>query len=263
MSRDLVLVHGASEIGEHLAELRRHFEQRGWTVHTPTLRHHAESMPEQAKLVAGVSLRDYVADLTELACGFDSPLIGGFSLGGLIAQLVAARTPHRGLFCLAPSAAPGMRAPLASLRVLGGHFLHPTPWRKPVRPMSWEMWRGYVANAHDEAWARDTYNSHLRCESGRVYWELGFFFLDHHRAARIDYQAVTAPVLVTGGTQDRMIGIDVPRQTAARYANGKYVAVEGADHMQIFGPSLFTVLRHIDQWIDENNLASEPDRTRS
>ena len=102
-----------------MAELRDHFEQRGWAVYTPTLRHHDESMPEQAKLVAGVSLREYVADLTDLTRSLNVPLIGGFSFGGLIAQLVAARTSHRGRFCLAPPPAPGMRAPLASLRVLG------------------------------------------------------------------------------------------------------------------------------------------------
>lgn len=66
----------------------------------------------------------------------------------------------------------------------------------------------------------------------------------------MDYRALTGPVLVTGGTRDRMISTEVPRQTAARYANGKYVDVEGADHMQIFGPFLPLVLRHIDQWID-------------
>src|SRR6516165_6884949 len=114
MGRDVVLIHGASEVGEHLTEMRHHFEQRDWTVHTPTLRHHDENAPDQAKLVGGVSLREYVADLTDLTRTLDTPLIGGFSLGGLIAQLVAARTPHRGLFCLAPSPAPGMRGPLPS-----------------------------------------------------------------------------------------------------------------------------------------------------
>jgi pimeloyl-ACP methyl ester carboxylesterase len=260
MSQDVVLIHGASEVGEQLVGMRKHFEQRGWTVHTPTLRHHDANTANQAEMVAGVSLRDYVADLTELTGALDMPLIGGFSLGGLIAQLVAARTPHRALFCLAPSPAPGMRGPLASLRVLGSHFLHPTPWRRPVRPMSWELWRRYVANAHDEQGARETYDAHLRCESGRVYWELGFYFLDPHRAARIDYQAVTGPVLVTGGSQDRMIGTGVPRQTAERYTNGSYVDVDGADHMQIFGSSLPVVLSHIDNWIDQNRLTDQPHR---
>jgi pimeloyl-ACP methyl ester carboxylesterase len=262
MSRDMVLIHGASETGGHLVEMRHHFELGGWTVYTPTLRHHDQGGPDQCKSVGGVSLRDYVADLTDLTRNLDNPLIGGFSLGGLIAQLVAARTPHRGLFCLAPSPAPGMRGPLASLLVLGGHFLRPFPWRRPVRPMSWEMWRRYVANAHDEHRARDTYTSHSRCESGRAYCELGFYFLDPGRAARMDYAAVTGPVLVTGGTQDRMISTDVPRQTAARYADGKFVEVD-ADHMQIFGPSLSAVLGHIDQWIEDNQLASETNRTLS
>ncbi|MBX7430745.1 alpha/beta hydrolase [Mycobacterium sp. Y57] len=85
----MILIHGSSEVGDQLVEMRRHFEQRGWTVYTPTLRHHAESMPEQAELVAGVSLSDYVADLTELTRTLDMPLIGGFSFGGLVAQLVA------------------------------------------------------------------------------------------------------------------------------------------------------------------------------
>src|ERR1700741_5441626 len=95
MSQDVVLIHGASELGSQLAEFGQHFEQRGWTVHTPTLRHHDDSA-DQARLVAGVSLRDYVADLTDLTRGLNQPLIGGVFPRGLLAQIRGARPPPPG-----------------------------------------------------------------------------------------------------------------------------------------------------------------------
>ena len=110
MSRDLVLVHGTSGSGDIWAEFRDHFTEHGWVVHTPNLRHHDAAIADQAVLVGGVSLREYADDIAELVQGLDRPLIGGWSLGALVAQLVAARTAHRGLFCLAPSPGADIRA---------------------------------------------------------------------------------------------------------------------------------------------------------
>jgi len=261
MSRDVVLIHGTSETGELWADIRDHLGRRGWTVHTPTLRHHDASVTNQATLVAGVSLLDYAADIADLTRGLDTPLIGGFSLGGLIAQLVAARTPHRGLFCLTPSPGPGMRLPFSGVRVLGRHFLQAAPWRKPLPPLSWEVFRRSVANEQDEQTAREMYNGHLLFESGRAYSEIGFPYLDRGRAARVDYRAVTGPVLVIGGTRDRLGSTNILRQTAARYAHGQYVEIDGADHMLTGGRFLPVMLRHLDQWLADNHLASEPHRT--
>jgi esterase/lipase len=39
-TKHVVLIHGALSRGEQLAPARAAFEERGYTAHTPTLRHH-------------------------------------------------------------------------------------------------------------------------------------------------------------------------------------------------------------------------------
>jgi pimeloyl-ACP methyl ester carboxylesterase len=63
-----------------LADARRAFEERGFTVHTPTLRYHELPIDEGAPLIAPLSLRDYADDVVGLVDSLDSPpLIVGHS----------------------------------------------------------------------------------------------------------------------------------------------------------------------------------------
>jgi pimeloyl-ACP methyl ester carboxylesterase len=91
-AKHVVLIHGSWSRGEQLAPARAAFEGRGYTAHTPTLRHHELPSHEGAMKVASLSLRDYTDDLVAFVNSLDSPpLLVSHSMGGLLAQLVAAR----------------------------------------------------------------------------------------------------------------------------------------------------------------------------
>ncbi|ORA31984.1 esterase/lipase family protein [Mycobacterium aquaticum] len=101
----VVLIHGTWGRGDSWAPARAAFEGRGYTVHTPTLRHHELPLEDGADKVAAVSMRDYTDDLVSLVDSLDSPpLLVGLSLGGLLAQLVAARARHAGVVAACPLA---------------------------------------------------------------------------------------------------------------------------------------------------------------
>ena len=107
-TKHVVLIHGAWSRGE-LAPAREAFEERGYTAHTPTLRHHELPLHEGAMKIASLSLRDYTDDLVRFVNSLDSPpLLVGHSMGGLLAQLVAARTRHAGLVAECPGSAAGI-----------------------------------------------------------------------------------------------------------------------------------------------------------
>lgn len=96
-TKHVVLIHGTWARGDSWDPARAAFEERGYTVHTPTLRHHELPLQEGAIKIAPLSMRDYTDDLVALVDSLDSPPpIVGLSLGGLLAQLVAARTRHVG-----------------------------------------------------------------------------------------------------------------------------------------------------------------------
>src|SRR5271170_6158454 len=58
-TKHVVLIHGSWGGGEQLAPARARLEERGYTAHTPTLRHHELPSNEGAMKIASLSLRDY------------------------------------------------------------------------------------------------------------------------------------------------------------------------------------------------------------
>src|ERR1700689_5553200 len=148
----VVLIHGSWGRGEQLAPARAAFEERGYTAHTPTLRHHELPSREGAMKVAALSLRDYSDDLVTFVNSLDSPpLLVGHSMGGLLAQLVAARTHPAGLVAACPGPAAGiLGASRTSLRATLPHLLRPRPWTKPWRLPTFEQFRRWAANTQTD-----------------------------------------------------------------------------------------------------------------
>jgi pimeloyl-ACP methyl ester carboxylesterase len=238
-SKHVVLIHGTWGRGDTLADARREFEARGYTVHTPTLRYHDLTLDEGAEKVGSVSVCDYADDMVTLVDSLDSPpLVVGHSLGGLVAQLVAARTRHVGLVAATPAPAAGIFASYpGTVRVFSRHYLRPRSWTKPLYPTTWKLFRRYITNTTDEQIARDLY-AELVFDSGRVYCEMAYWFLDRAGATRIDFTAISTPVLAIGGERDRLVNWRVARATAARYPNGTYVEIPGSDHLVFHGNAL-------------------------
>jgi pimeloyl-ACP methyl ester carboxylesterase len=258
----VVLIHGTWGRGSSFREARAAFEDRGFVVHTPTLRHHELPLQEGSAQIATLSLTDYADDLVEVCESLDSPpLIVGHSLGGLLAQLVAARTAHAGLIGVCPAPAAGIFAMYPSMsRLFLSHYLQPRPWAKPLRP-TWEKFQvgGRITQTLEDSRAR---YQDLVCESGRAYCEMAFPQLDRRKASRVDYAAISGPVLIFGGTQDLTVVPAVCRATASKYPNATYQEILDADHMLLFGKILQTTMTHIDNWLATNNLTSpEPRHT--
>ena len=248
--RHIVFVHGTWGNGpDTWSEMAPEMRRRGFTVHTPTLRHHELPLGEGAARIATLSLRDYVEDLVGYVEQLASPpLIFGSSLGGLLAQLVAARTPHLGLALFAPAPAYGMFNAYPSMaRVFLRHFAQWGFWRKPLYPV-WSSYRWGVANEQPRDEARALFAT-CCTESGRAYAEMALWWLDPGRAARVEVEAIDTPVLVFGGGRDRVVHPRIARLTAARYHNGTYVHLPDSDHMMFRGRELPITLRHLDRWL--------------
>ncbi|WP_338889401.1 alpha/beta hydrolase [Rhodococcus sovatensis] len=250
MTQNVLLIHGTWCNGDSWAPARAQFESRGMTVHTPTLRHHELPLLEGSPFIAGLSLTDYVDDLVALTGTFDTPpLIAGLSMGGLIAQLVAARVENVGLIAAAPAPAAGIFNLYPSmLRLFYGHFLQLRPRAKPLYP-TWERFYWGAAGNMSERDARVMFET-LVTESGRAYFEMGFPWLDRQHAARVDFDRVNTPVLTVSGTRDRIVAPRVARVTASKYANGTFVSIPGADHMVFDGTALPVTMRAVDKWLE-------------
>jgi pimeloyl-ACP methyl ester carboxylesterase len=254
-TKHVVLIHGTWGTGDIWGDARGEFETRGFTVHTPTLRFHDLPLAEGAEKVGSVSVRDYADDIVEVVGSLDAPpLIVGHSLGALVAQLVAARTHHVGLVAATPAPAAGIFATYpTTLMLFSRHYLQSRPWAKPLYPATWKSFRRYVANTTDEEAARQMY-AELVCDSGRVYCEMPMWFLDRAKATRVDFAAITSPVLAIGGERDRTVNRRVARATAGRYAHGTYVEIPGADPLVFHGDALPVTMARIDEWLARHHV---------
>jgi pimeloyl-ACP methyl ester carboxylesterase len=256
-TKHVVLIHGSWSRGEQLAAARAAFEERGYTVYAPTLRHHELPLHEGAIKIASLSLRDYTDDVAAFVDSLGSPpLLVGHSMGGLLVQLVAARTRQAGVVAACPAPAAGIfGTTVANLRMSTGYFLRPRPWAKPVYPPKFERFRRWVAPALTEDVAREVYSG-LVGESGRAYCEILLASLKLSDATVVDFAAVSTPVLVLGAECDRIVPSGVVRQTAARYRHGTSVEIPSADHMVFSGAALPVTMGHIDDWIAKNRVLS-------
>jgi pimeloyl-ACP methyl ester carboxylesterase len=205
--------------------------------------------------IASLSLRDYTDDLVALVNSLDSPpLLIGHSMGGLLAQLVAARTRTAGLVAACPAPAAGIFGITStSLRASLPHVLRPRPWAKPWRPPTFEQFRRWIANTQSEDIAREIYDG-MVCESGRYLWEILLAAPKLSKATAVDFAAVTAPVLVMGAECDRIVPSAVVRQTAAKYQHGAFVEIPASDHMVFSGTALPVTMGNIDGWIARNHV---------
>jgi pimeloyl-ACP methyl ester carboxylesterase len=256
-TQHVVLIHGNWGRGEQLAPARARFEERGYTAHTPTLRYHELPKQEGATKVASLSLRDYTDDLVAFVNSLDSaPLLIGHSMGGLLAQLVAARTRPAGLVAACPAPAAGIFGTTrTNLRMSLPWFLRRRPWATPVEPPTSQQFRRWVANTQTDDSAGEIHEG-LVCESGRVNWEMLLAVVKLSQATVVDFAAVTSPVLVIGGECDRIVPAGVVRRTAARYQRGTYVEIPHCDHMVFSGVALPVTMGHIDDWIARNRVLS-------
>ena len=115
MAETIFMIHGMCGGPWVWDNYQTAFESAGWRCVTPTLRHHdVDPRDPPPPQLGATSLLDYAGDLIAEIGQLDAaPVLVGHSLGGLLAQIVAARVPCKALVLLG-SAAPAGRLPLDS-----------------------------------------------------------------------------------------------------------------------------------------------------
>ena len=99
----VIMIHGGFCGPWAWDDFAARFRNAGYKVETPALRHHDGGKPPAA--LATTSLADYAADLEKLIGKMKTPpILVGHSMGGLLAQMLAARCDVAAALLLAPSA---------------------------------------------------------------------------------------------------------------------------------------------------------------
>lgn len=250
MGHPLVLIHGMWCTPEHLGKVQSLFAARGYDCHSPRLPAHLPG-PGQADEVAAVSIREYSQSVLDFIRerGFNEPpILVGHSMGGLIAQRVAAEIRVAALVLLTPAAPAGINSVVPQVLPFAlPVFLRWGFWKKSHR-LSPERLRRYAANGLHFSY-QDKLIASLLSESGRALSEIACWWADPGQAARVPAAAVRCPVYVVSAGQDRLTPASVVRKIAARYPGATHRHWPDRSHWVIDDLDTDDMVHEIDGWL--------------
>jgi pimeloyl-ACP methyl ester carboxylesterase len=253
----LVFIHGYWSTPGTFARLLPRFESAGHPVLAPALPYHDRnpSLPP-APEIGTLTIEDYarflVGEIEALATATpEPPVIIGHSMGGMLAQIVAARVPHAGLVLLSTAATAATMVPaLATIRTMGGLMTSWGWWHAPtqiaVGPAKWGIYNGVPDDIADAEYAAQVW------DSGRVLAEMTLPGLSKTQATKVDYRRLDKPALVIVGSEDRTTVPEISRATARKLAGTvDYHEIAGAGHWLFWGATEIRVGDLIADWLQQ------------
>lgn len=253
----IVMIHGMYGTGRVWENWKHFFERAGFTVHTPTLRHHDvdPKAPPPAEL-GTLSVGEYVNDLSAFIDTLPArPILFGHSMGGLITQLLAARGKAIVAVLVTPAPPAGINAirfkPLLTfLRVMSRWAF----WRRPHFPTRRAADFG-MFNRLDKSIADVEYSRFVH-ESGRALFEIAYWWLDGKHVTRVDFKKMPCDLLILGGSDDGTVAASVCRATTKCYgARATYIEMVGHSHWPLAEPGWEGIAQDCLDWLQQKQLA--------
>ena len=247
----LFFIHGMWSTPATFVRLRERFEAAGYATHAPSLQYHQRdaSLPPPPELGL-LTVEDYAQFLTaEIARLPAPPVLIGHSMGGTLAQIVAARVEHAGLVLLASG--PTASTPalgLGPLRAMAGIVRRWGWWRQPTllspEAARWSVYNDVPAEIAEPEIAA------LVWDSGRVLAEMIVPSLSNTGATKVDHARLRQPALVIVGCHDRITPAGLSRATARKLGGTvDYHEFAGAGHWLFWGDIEDRTGRTIEDWL--------------
>jgi pimeloyl-ACP methyl ester carboxylesterase len=217
MAHPIVLIHGMWCTGANFNRMIEPLRARGHLCVAPTLPAHEIGV--QHPEVGNKSLREYLSFLEDYVRRqnfSEPPILIGHSMGGLLAQQLAAKIQPFALVLLttaAPAGIFGLR--WANLVSFFAIVMRWAWWRRPQK-LSYGRAVVSAFNGVPPEKHRALYDSLVE-ESGRAVFEIGFWPADAGRATRLDAAAIRCPVYVVSAGEDRLTPASVVRKVGGLY----------------------------------------------
>ena len=217
MARPIVFIHGMWCTGANFARLVEGLKPRGHACLAPDLPAHeiGQSHPE----VGAKSLTEYLAFLEDFVRRqnfAEPPILVGHSMGGLLAQQLAARIQPFALVLLTPAVPAGIFGiRWANLWSFLPVFLRWGWWKRPQK-FSFARYVTRAFNGVPPERHKAIYEGLVE-ESGRAVFEIGTWLMDVKRAAAVDASLVRCPVYIVSSGEDRLTPAPVVRKLHKLY----------------------------------------------
>ena len=256
MADTIFMIHGMWGGPWYWEKYRGVFESQGYRCLATTLPHHdMDPRGSPDPRLGTTSLLDYADALEQEVKGLGAkPILMGHSMGGLLAQMLAARGLAKAAILLSPAPPAGIFVLRPS--VIRSFWSVQTKWgfwRKPMRQTFGEAVYSML-HLMPEAERKEAYDSFVY-ESGRAAVEIGYWFLDSKSAAKVDESAVTCPMLVVAGAEDRIVPASVVRRIAKKYqAVATYKEFDNHAHWVVAEPGWQEVAEYVGGWLSSESI---------
>jgi pimeloyl-ACP methyl ester carboxylesterase len=255
MTESIFMIHGMWGGGWHWENYTRFFEEKGYKCFAPYLRHHdVQPGAKPPKGLGSTGLLDYAEDFEdEIRKLKEKPIVIGHSMGGLLAQILAARDLAKATVLITPASPSGINAlkwsviksffgSIIKLKFLG--YPHKLSYRAAVYAMLHLM----PIEEQNLIYNRCVY------ESGKAAREIGFWFFDFKRASNVNESKVTCPMLVISGSDDRITPANVVKKVADKYQGiSTYKEFKDHAHFLLGEPGWGKISEYIHKWIEMQN----------
>lgn len=250
MRSPIIFIHGAFSTHRHFAGWSEYFSRAGFECHSLSLPSHPTANADELSFL---SLGDYLAVLKDqLPKLAEPPIIVGHSMGGLLAQHLAATMPCRALVCVA-SAPPWMLSirprTLSSVLPVLPAILTGQPFA-----LSGAMIRYLAAHDLPESEQQELVTSFVP-ESGRAIRGMIFGLL------RLPRKPFQGPVLCLSGRKDRMIS-NRDTHAVARFYGARH-EVFNRGHWLIAPSAQAEVAGSVLRWLETSVKTSQSDSPAS
>jgi pimeloyl-ACP methyl ester carboxylesterase len=249
----VIMVHGAFCGGWAFDQFRQPFEAAGHLCLAPDLRGHEAGARRGA--TQGLSIADYAGQITKLIAAQPTPpVLIGHSMGGLVAQLAAARAPVRALILLAPSPPWGVQGGTVeeAISAVTLYALGPF-WVQAIDP-DYGSVRLYTLNRVERA-ERKALFARMTSESGRALWEVLNWWLDPFMTTAVNPGRVSAPVLAYAGAHDVIHPPATVKQVAGRL-KGETRVMPGMSHWLTGEPGWADIAAGCLEWLAAQDALS-------
>ena len=258
MTKTILMVHGVGCGGEVWDRMSRPFTEDGWRVEALTLFPDKRTIEPPPADLKDLRLADYIEAMSEKARALtaetgEKPAVMGHSMGGLIAQHLAARGDVAAAIFLTPAQTPDCQVQDLRLMITFWNILK--HGRKKIPEGSYKVGRfGFgwgVLNKvprsrHDEIYALARY------DSGKVYADLG-------EPEPLDEAEIKIPTLTVGAKKDRATPVKAVRKLGKKYAKaavpGDYLEYPDNAHWIVDEPGTDEVASDILAWLNSKAAA--------
>jgi pimeloyl-ACP methyl ester carboxylesterase len=262
MSKTILMIHGFGAAGDSWAPVADSLKSAGYAVETPTIHAGLRTVGPPPAGLAGKSLSDYVAEMSDLARSIarrdgDKPVVFGHSMGGLIAQKLAEAGLASGIVLFAPASPADARGKPKLSPVIT--FLNIAASGKPETKavkiwktgFKWGVLNQTPPARHEAIFAKTVH------DSGRALSDLAYPDRDPNRTVHVDASKVTVPVLILAGTRDRTTPIEDVRLVARKYAGSTFNEYPHNAHWLIDEPGSAEILAEVKTWLDAKGLGAQ------